>query len=289
MSLDDLFERHEHQFARVANAEVQRYLDLLENARLQLQNEIASLDDFDRNRVLALLSQIDQIERQVIGRINQTESLNRSMGKISVPQFNENMNALGINLQIGFDAVNSNVLENYAALELTKIKGITQDSINTIRSVLFTKVGVKGENPRVVAKELAGQEGLFTRNYGRLENIVRTESSHVYNTQKMNAIKHAVDLGISLHKKAVETIDNKRNHPISQVLNGKVQVYDQPFRVSVAEVAARAKVLHRSKNPAAGVFWKQDGGYFVGNQLPAHYMDRGVMVATKEPVPEQDA
>lgn len=282
---DSIDRRHEAQFNRWMDGEAKRFLDLLDKARSELQAEIASLESFELDRTLNLIAQIDDIERKALKDIQSTGPASTRIGDMVLQHQNESFKALGANVHLNFDIINPKTLQKFSQLELNKVKGITTDSINTIRGILFTKIGVEGESPRVVARELAGKEGLFTNNYGRLENIVRTESSTIYNAQKLETMDYANSIGVEINKKIIETIDYKRNHPISPVLNGMIQKVSEPFKVSVSSVRASARGMKRKG--LSGVFWREQDGFFVGNNLPAHYMERGVIVSTMEPVTPQ--
>lgn len=282
--MDEFARKQELEFSRLMDKDTKELLRLIDVARRELYAEIASLEGLQAERINELIRQIDQIERNLNRDITAFGPIDTRTAPLSVGHVAQNFQALDIHISVGLDTVHSGILRQIATVNLNKIKGVTADTMNTVRSVLFTKMGVKGENPRRIAEYLAGQEGQFAGQYGRLENIVRTTMSTVYNGQKLNVFEYAVAQGISINKKVVETIDYKRNHPISLVLNGKIQGVDKPYRAKVSDVAAASLKLHRGRDPKRGVLWVQQGDYFVGNNLPAHYHERGVIVASKEAV-----
>lgn len=278
MGMDELWRDQERQYIRWVDAETTAFLNMLDQARADLESALSDLTGFQSARVMAILPQIDAIQRDALRKIDRFGPADKRSAELVLAQQTAAYAEMGVQVYVALDRINPMILRNFARLSLDKVKGITADSINTVRSVLFTKVGVIGENPRKVAKYLAGREGLFTNNYRRLENIVRTESAHVYNGQKLESIKDAVAQGVALNKRIIETVDYKRNHPISLVLSDKVQEADQPFRVLVSDVEAAATRIGKSPS---GVFWQRQGAYYVGSNLPAHYMDRGVLVPTQ--------
>lgn len=81
--------------------------------------------------------------------------------------------------------------------------------------------------------------------------------------------------GATMHKRDFEIYDPKRNHPISRVLDGQIVPVQSLFRASVAEVERWALTLRKS---AGGIFWRQEGGAYVGMTLPAHFGERGIVL-----------
>lgn len=281
---DEFFHKQEKALQRYSDARVAQLLRYLEQSRKELQGVLAEPDTYTASRVASLIKQIDEISADVRKDI-------RSIG-VSVPDLAEMSKAhleasasaiTGRTIVVSFDALNLDVLRKFSASELDKVTTLTQAEIQTVKSVLFTKVGVQGQNPAKVAKMLAGKDSQFAKKYGVLENIFRTEVSNIYNAQSVEGIKAINNkYDLVLNKRIVETIDPKRNHPISLLLNGMVQKADGQFKVKVSAVQAKAKAIKRGRG--GGVLWPIQDGYYVGDRLPAHYRERGVMVPTEQDI-----
>lgn len=280
---DDLLARQEAEVARYADARARRVMSMLETARRQIQGIIADADSFTAQRVAFLVRQIDALSAQLARELNSVGSSSPELAGITQRHLQESIAAIAdLQVLISVDALNLESLRLFSSNEVARMAKLIDAEKEVIRSVLFTKVGVKGENPVKVARQLAGKESQFAGRFAHIENILRTETSTVYNRQSLAGIQAAneqYDLG--LNKKIVETIDAKRNHPISMVLNGQVQRVDRKFKASVSKVQAAAAKIKKS---VGGTFWKVEDGFYTGMVLPAHYRERGIVVPTDEPV-----
>lgn len=278
---DDYYNQFEKRVDLFADDRARAFLKLLESARRELDAKLNSLDDFDQRRTYALIAQVDEIAQQVRSDMRALGTSDRPLSAIAKGQ-TETMIARMMQSQIALDLnkINTDIVKRFAANELERVTKLTANELETIKSVLFTKIGVKGETPRRVAKQLTSKQGTFAGRFGHIETIIRTETSTVYNAQSVNAIEAAnLDFDLDLNKRIVETLDNERNHPISQVLNGQITTVDGQFKASVARVNTIAAKLKRS---AGGVFWPQVNGFYVGSRLPAHYRERGIVVPTDQ-------
>jgi hypothetical protein len=63
-----------------------------------------------------------------------------------------------------------------------------------------------------------------------------------------------------------------RNHPVSRVIHGLVTGISTPWLVSVSAVAQAAD---RMKKSASGVLWPEVGGFYVVQNYPVAYNERG--------------
>lgn len=106
--------------------------------------------------------------------------------------------------------------------------------------------------------------------------IVRMELSRAYNDAEEIGIREAAEEVPGLLKRIDEFRDH-RNHPFSVAANGLTAKPGHLFRVPVAAVRAAAAQIGK---PAAlkAVLWEQRGGDFVGQNLPAHFNERGRIV-----------
>lgn len=268
---------------RYADTRTTRLLRMMESARKEISGTISSAESFTARRVIDLTRQIDAIMGDLRKDIHGIGEAATDLGKMAIQHVEASVALISsVDISISFNALNIEVLKKFSSTEVARIAKIMEAEKDVIRSVLFTKVGVKGENPRQVARRLAGPDSQFAGRFGHVENILRTETSTVYNANSLDALQSAnADYGLGLNKRIVETIDAKRNHPISQVLNGQVQKPGEPFRASVSAVHARAAALHKK---VSGIFWPIRDGFYEGQRLPAHYRERGIVVPTEKPV-----
>lgn len=157
-------------------------------------------------------------------------------------------------------------------LELTAVtvdRLVTQVADEVQRAIVVTVA--RGQAPDVAAEQAV------TKNAARAATTARTEASRAYNDAALAGIRqmNADDPGAEPYLKRIEEILDERNHPFSRVADGQTQSVDDPFRVSVAAVKAMAAELLKS---AGGVFWPDEGGFYVGMSLPAHFNERGRVI-----------
>lgn len=102
--------------------------------------------------------------------------------------------------------------------------------------------------------------------------IARMETSRAYNQV---ASEMAQEMGPKWTREIVEVNDSK-NHPFSRAAHGQRAKPGRMFKVPVAEVEAAAAAMGR---PVGAVLWRRSGAHYVGDNLPAHYNERGRIVA----------
>lgn len=285
MPPDSFFHRQEAELERFSTQRVREVTRLLESTRKDLYSAISG-SEFNYRRIIDLNFQLDGISQDLQRNLRQVQPPTEPLAQMVVRQQTEAIALITARegIFLNFNTLSTDVLRQFSLNEMRKITSITAvEQIQTLKAVLFSKAGVQGLNPRQVAKQLAGQDGVFSKKFPIVENILRTETSTVYNEQKLESIKQVNQAhGLTLNKKILETIDDSRNHPISQVLNGMVQLPEKPFRAKASKVEAIAAKLHRGRG-GGGIFWTRIGEYYVGNRLPAHYRERGILIPTDEP------
>lgn len=281
---DKFFHGQENELTKYANVRAKRFIDRLEMARKELEALLASESEFKAQRVARLAQQIDLLSAQVRQSFSQFGTPIQDLGTMAQLHLQTSTTMLaGFDIAVSLDVLTTPQIIAFSELTLSQVKTLVGYEFETIKNVLFSKVGVRGLQPRAVAKQLAGRGGQFEKRFGQIENILRTETSTVYNDQSLQGIQAInEEHGLGLRKRIIESIDRERNHPISQIINGMVQEADKPFKVAVGAVQARAAAMGRKS--FGGILWTQQGGYYVGDRLPAHYRERGICVPTLKEV-----
>jgi hypothetical protein len=116
-------------------------------------------------------------------------------------------------------------------------------------------------------------ESIYTVSRSRLGVVLRTEAAATYSEAHQAALVYARDTlnDRTIQRRAYELRD-KRNHPLSRLLDGRVVAVDEPWRVAVADVAKMANTMKKSPG---GVIWPVKGASYEGSEYPAHYNERG--------------
>jgi hypothetical protein len=284
---DRILKAQELELEKLAAKRAFAFLRKIDDARKELYRLIASQENLDTSRLSSLLQQVDAIRNQLVQQLRREPPSWQEIGNLAVEHSTTNIVAITQNPTIAFslNTITPNTLRAFSEIQLKNVTSIvSEQALSSVKSALFQRVGVQGVNPQKVAKELVGKEGLLTKKYAQIENVIRTEANTVYNTQTLESILFSnATYGTELNKKIYETLDAKRNHPISQLLNGLVQEPDRPFRVPVASVDAKAAALKKS---GKGVFWPVVQGFYVGQSLPAHYRERGKLTPSTDEISE---
>jgi len=281
------FEEFERELNVWVGRRVVRILNDLKSAQRDIQaailDVVGTAETFTVDRLQLLDQQINIIRSDLKRRVSSVGSSAEPLAQMVQRQHEAAIKQItGRSLSVAFNQLDVQTLALFSLNELDKVTSVVvPDKLQQIRSALFSRVGVQGLNPAQVARQIAGTPQ-FEGAFARVENILRTESSTVYNARSVQSLQQAneqYDLG--LNKQIIETIDASRNHPISQVLNLQVRQVSDPFQARVSAVDAVAKKIKRS---GGGVFWQVVNGVYTGQRLPAHYRERGVVVPTDDPV-----
>lgn len=281
---DELHLRQEKELKKLADQRVKQLLGQIESARKDLQNLISDVDSFTSQRVIFLNSQLDDIALRLRRELRSRGENSTQIAELVKAHAEQTISIITAkDIIIPLAEINPDILKRLSMAQLDRVSGMTALEIEKIKSVLFTKVGVLGQNPVKVARELVGKDSSFTGKYIQVENIIRTETNHIYNAQSAESIKVVNErYSLNLNERIVEVVEPQRNHPISLVLNGQIKKPGQKFRAKVSEVQAVANRINKGR--VGGIFWPIKNGYYEGDNLPAHYFERGVVVATeKEP------
>jgi hypothetical protein len=281
---DSFFTAQERQLSLFVDRYLLEFVDLLEESRKDLELLISGPESFAQSQALELLPQVDRIASTLKQDIISKQSLLDNITVLSTEHNNNILSTVtGQSFNISFTRLNEQVLARFARNELEKVTGLVDSELRTIKSVLMTKVGVQGENPRQIAKVIAGKQSQFAGRFNHIQTILRTESSTIYNAQGLDSIRQAnavLPESGQLKKRIIENLDVNRNHPVSRVLKNQIQPVDKPFTAKVSDIIAASKVTVHKYRPKS-MFWPLKGGIYSGMNLPAHYNDRGIVVASE--------
>lgn len=147
---------------------------------------------------------------------------------------------------------------------------------------------LQGENLYEIRRRLLREiQGLSE---ARAELIARMELNRAYNVQHQAALEEAAAVldepgsDDPLMRQADEYLD-RRNHPMSRALHGRVTGIREPWRVPVGAVRegqAAANAARKSRGlpgrRLGGVLWPVEAGHYVIWAYPAHFNERGRQV-----------
>lgn len=287
--IDDLLERQGRELDRLADAQVRAVLAGYEDARRalleQLQNTpMASAESIHRTRVT--LAQVEAGVGILRARMGQEMSraevaaqelaMRHLIGLIRAQEPHFFDSGPGIEVAVAGRLAARQGL----ALHRFSVDRYGAQVVESIQRALVSGV-VRGLTDHELAKLVAGASGsVLAGMRGRAELIVRMELSRAYNDAHLESIRAFAQLAEDdgsdpVLKKIDEYFDN-RNHPFSRAAHGVTALPGEPFRVTVAAVSSAAQALGKSSK---GVLWAQEGGSYVGDNLPGHFNERGRIIA----------
>ena len=134
----------------------------------------------------------------------------------------------------------------------------------------------------IIDRVVSANASVFAGMRHRAELIVRMELNRGYNDSHAAALQETSDTidepgtDDPLMRQADEFLD-KRTHPISVAVDGKVTKIREPWRVPVAEVEAAARRIGKA---AGGIVVPRIGSEYVG-VYPMHLGERGRQVSVR--------
>ncbi len=290
-AIDRLLDRQNREINRLSDDQARRTLRALEDARRDLRERLLNVDD----------TATPYTAQQLRGVLAQTEAgvfqLQERLGEVfTAAEIRAHETALDHLLALVkanepdfADAIPSIRIQAAAAMSERKGLLLHRHSINRYGADLIDRIQrelvlgqVSGLTIRQTADRItATNASVFASLRGRGELIARMESNRVYNDGHLLSMKELAedtdeeDDPDPLLKRADEFFDN-RNNPISRVLHGMTAKLDEPFVVSRAKVLAMAALMKKS---ASGIVWPLVGANYRGANYPAHFNDRGRIVA----------
>jgi len=306
--IHELIRRQGEALDRLEDREVRAMLRAYDDARRELAEDLermaaSGLDratPFTAQHLRATMAQIEAGAKRMERRLG--DVLSPAIGRAQARSLEDLLQVISSKEREFRDAggrIEQEVLRRFSEdrgllLHEHSIQRYGRDVVNRIQRELVVGV-TRGQTWRQVAKRITGRDdSVLAGMKARGELIVRMELNGAYNDAHLTGIKSAASVldeahpGDPLGKKADEFRD-LRNHALSRVLTGQWQLPNDPFRVSVAEVRAEHERLQEQRKARklkprrlTGTLWEQVGGYYVGNNYPAHYYDRGRIVPWRQ-------
>ena len=291
-SLERLLERQGNDLDRLTDAEARAVLAIYETSRRELAERLevtlaardgeVSFTAFDIGRTQLV---IEDAVRQLQARLGQqvdasVQSVRTRAGEhllTLMERAEPEWEMIGGNIRL--DVLTRLAQPDGTLLHRYSVQRYGADVVSRMQGRL-----VQGAAQRLTYTQM--REQLVAREFSaaaemrpRAELIVRNEMSNAYNASYTDEVGNLAkqldepDDPDPLLLRLDEFLD-ARSHPISWLLDGQTRKPDgPPFRVSGAAVRAKAAELKRKR--AGGVLWRQDGGFYVGERLPAHHWERG--------------
>lgn len=289
--LSRLLERQGEDLDRLTDAEAVRILRIYDAARRELAERLAAALDRSDGTVVFTAFDIARTQALVTDAMRQLESrlgveldaATLSSRTTAAEQLLDLITAAEPDFKMIGGSIRADVLARVSApdgllLHRYSIQRYGSDMVSRMQGHLVQGVAQRltyvQMRERLVAREFSAMASMRPR----AELIVRNEMSTAYNgiyTDEVGRLSARLDRpgdDDPLSLRLSEYLD-LRSHPISWLLDGQTRLPEgPPFKVSVAAVRAKAAQL---KKPAGGVLWKVQGGFYVGNTLPAHHWERG--------------
>jgi hypothetical protein len=304
--IDDLLERQGRELDRLADAQVRAVLAGYEDARRALLETLQNTPLSTSERAHRTRIALAQVEAGVgILRARMGQEMSRAdvaaqnlamrhllgMIRAQEPHFIDGGSGIEVAVAGRLAAREGLALHKYA------LDRYGAQVVENIQRALVSGV-VQGMTDHELAKHIAGASGsVLAGMRSRAELIVRMEMSRAYNDAHLESIRAFAELADDPSDPVLKKIDeyfDSRNHPFSRAAHGTTALPGEPFRVPVAAVASAAQSIGKSSK---GVLWSQEGGSYVGDNLPAHFHERGRIIAwraswdegAKKPAPSPKA
>lgn len=274
---------------------------LLRDAQRDLAARLAAMEatgldaatPFTAQHVRVVKAQIDDAVRQLGERMGEAlDETARKAGemahkhlidviKVAEPNFRDAGN------QIDWAIVRRLSEERGLLLHEHSLRRYGAETIERMQRALAQGM-LQGENLYEIRQRLLREiQGLAE---ARAELIARMELNRAYNLQHQAALEEAAEVldepggDDPLMRQADEYFD-RRNHPISRALHGRVTGIKEPWRVPVGAVVAGQSAVNAArkgrglpKRRLGGVLWPVEAGHYVIWSYPVHFNERGRQV-----------
>lgn len=289
MTLALLLDIQGAELARLSDEAAARMITALEDGRRLLLEGLASVgDDSPTERAQRLRVSLVQAETALL-------SLRDRLGLV-LSEFERNAHQMTIEHLLGLVSFHGEQFPGARGLDLHIVERLSRkgqlglhryathrysaQALDAIQRELVAGVAANIGQAKI-AQRIAGIDSdLFKDLKPKAELIARMELSRAYNDSQLEAIQLWAEEDPTHREdpilKRIEEYLDARNHPFSRVSDGLTADPNANFRVPVSAVEAEARKLKKS---GKGVLWPVVAGAYVGASLPAHYNDRGRIVA----------
>ncbi|HYD02639.1 MAG TPA: hypothetical protein VEB22_15535 [Phycisphaerales bacterium] len=278
MRLRDLLERQAADLASLDEGIARRVLRIYDDARRELRERLETTrTPAGAQTTRVMLVQAEQAVLRLRGQLGvELAESERQAGEqalanlIGIAELAEpNFTDIGAQVEIATLARISDARS--LALYRYSLDRYGADVVNELHRQLVVGVAA-GETPQQLAWRLAGANGAMAGMAGRASLIARMELGRAYDTGAQASLEELASFDDPqdddpLYKKADEFLDG-RNHPFSLLLDGKLALPKEEWRVNV-----RGNLRARQ-----GLVWTVTNGVAHGRSYPAHYHDRGRQV-----------
>lgn len=276
---------------RLQDRDVAAVMRAMEDARRELRERLATLERLDRGdsftaqHVRAALAQAEAAVASLRGRLDgELSQQARHLGELASRHLIATIEAHEGDLRDAGSRVDLGILarlsrEQGLALHRYSIDRYGAQLVEAIQREISRSFAM-GLSIPAMTQRVAGTDSVFTRQRYSAELIVRMEGSRAYNEIHQAALEEAASILDEPGRRdplmrQIDEYTDDRNHPFSRVADGTVAKLNEAFRVPAADVAAMAS---RMKLRVTGMVWQQQGAYWVGGNLPAHFGERGRIV-----------
>ena len=292
--IDKLLARQARQLDKLEDIEVKRMLSVYTDSRRELRENLRDLVSSGRGStwsaahmragIVQVESGMLQMQERLGGELDALVAnrmrlaLNHMLSLIRVAERGSLSAAVGSAIEVA--AINRINQTGGLLLHRHSLRRYSLQMVERIQSEMVRSLTLQ-KTPFQVVEDLAGPNGVLAGQKHRAELIVRMETARAYDQGHQVSLEEAAnELDADnpddpMLKRADETRD-KRTHPFSLALDGRLAPVKGAWHVPVAEVRAWAASTGRA---AGGILWAQSGISYVGGAYPAHFNDRGRQTA----------
>lgn len=289
-----LFERQAEDLDRLDDATLRRMLEIYERAGAELDRALAEMSQeatpFTFAQYQATLAQIqagvEQMRRKLDQELRDGTQAAGAKGVEDILKTLELAEQDFVGVSKGIEVRSLARLGQVDSLLLHRhsLDRYTRETVEALQRELLIGLARK-QTPFELRKRLLGMPGrndyesVWLKNRSRVQLIVRMETAraadevHRGTMEEAAAVLDGPDESDPLLARADEFRD-KRNHPLSPALHGRLRRLDEDWRVPRAEVEAW-QAATKYRGPPSSIAWDLVGAVYVGRTYPAHFGDRG--------------
>jgi hypothetical protein len=287
--IDELLERQAYELDRLTRAQAKAVLAAYEDARRELLERLNAQSSTkapaNTQRLRVMLAQTTEGIAALQARLGRelegaelaahTKSMRHllKLVRAAEPRFRDAGGAIEVGI------VKRLATRRAQHLHRKAVRRYGADVVAEIHRALAAGVAAGLTQPELAARVAAAGGSVLAQHRGRAELIARMETARAYNDGVLDGIREIDEADRRPDDPLLKRIDeffDLRNHPFSRAAHGKTAAPGEPFRVAIAEVKAAAETMKRG---VGGVVWRKVGANYVGDNLPAHFGERGRIVA----------